>query len=231
MKKNFSDITEQIQQYLFDSAETLEKCQAFADQMVELSNRMVKTFVEGHKVLIAGNGGSAADSQHIAGELISQMRTKKVRRGLPVIALPSSLSTLTAASNDFGYEAAIAREVDAFGQKGDILWVLSTSGNSQNILDAIAIAKSRQMWIVGFTGESGGAIGEFCDMLFNVPHTDTPVIQQCHSTMAHIICTLVEEQVEEREYLPVVKPLASKRRFQSVLKDIKKGAMLWPIIF
>lgn len=223
MKQDFSDVTEGIRQYLFESADTIEKCQAFADQIVALSNVLVKAFVSGNKVLIAGNGGSYADAQHIAGELISQMRTKKIRKGLPAIALPSSLATLTAASNDFGYEVAIAREVDAFGQKGDVFWVMSTSGNSKNILDAIAIAKSRQMLIVGFTGESGGEMGEFCDILFNVPHTDTPVIQQCHYTMAHMICTLVEEHMDDREYLPMVKPLTSKKRFQSVLKDIKKG--------
>jgi D-sedoheptulose 7-phosphate isomerase len=209
-----------IREYLFESAEILEKCLVFENDMIEAAQLIAKTFVNDGRLLIVGNGGSCADAQHVAGELVSKFT--KDRRALPAIALPSSLPTLTAASNDYGYNLAMAREVDAFGRTGDILWAISTSGNSKNVLQAIEIAKARGMKIFGFTGESGGEMEKSCDILFNVPSQSTPIIQQGHHTIAHLICELIENLLPDREYLPEVKVPSKKYSFKNVLNRIKK---------
>lgn len=144
----------------------------------------------GGKILLAGNGGSAADAQHIAGEFVSRFAFD--RPGLPAIALTTDTSILTAIGNDYGYEKLFARQVQAHGQKGDVLIGYSTSGKSPNVLMAFEEARARGMVTIGLTGNRGGPMVELCDHLLEVPSADTPRIQEGHAVLGHILCGLVE---------------------------------------
>lgn len=145
------------------------------------------------KVLFCGNGGSAADAQHLAAELSGRFYFD--RPPLFAEALHVNTSYLTAVANDYGYAEVFARLVRAMGEPGDVLIALSTSGNSPNILEAIAAAKAQKMVVLGFTGQTGGAMVERCDVLLNVPSTDTPRIQECHLLLGHILCEVVEQEL------------------------------------
>ena len=145
----------------------------------------------GHKLLFCGNGGSAADSQHWAAEIVG--RFQKERAGMPAIALTTDTSILTAIGNDYGYDRIFARQVEALGQEGDVLVALSTSGNSPNVLAAIGVAKARGMKVVGFTAQGGGAMAELCDVLLAVPTKVTARAQEIHEIMGHIMCEILEE--------------------------------------
>ena len=151
---------------------------------------MQTAFQQGGKVLFCGNGGSAADAQHIAAELSG--RFYKNRKPLFAEALHVNSSFVTAVANDYGYDEVYARMVEAAGRKGDILVAISTSGNSPNILRAIDMAHEMGMKVVGLTGESGGKMAETSDILINIPSTDTPRIQEAHILCGHIVCELVE---------------------------------------
>ena len=144
----------------------------------------------GHKVLLAGNGGSAADAQHIAGEFVSRFAFD--RPGLPAIALTTDTSILTAIGNDYGYEKLFARQVQAHAQKGDVFIVYSTSGNSGNVIAAMQEAKRRGVVVIAMTGNRGGSMKELCDHYLDVPSADTPKIQEGHAVLGHILCGLVE---------------------------------------
>ena len=144
-----------------------------------------------HKIWFCGNGGSAADAQHIAAELSG--RFYQDRAPLPAEALHVNTSYLTAVANDYGYDVVYSRLLRGVGQKGDVLFAISTSGNSVNILNAIEVAKEKGMIVVGMTGEKGGKMREVCDILLNVPSNDTPRIQESHILLGHIICQLIEE--------------------------------------
>lgn len=150
----------------------------------------------GGKIFLAGNGGSAADAQHIAGELVSRFAFD--RPGLPAIALTTDSSILTAISNDYGYERVFARQIQAHGNKGDIFIGYSTSGKSSNILRAFEEAHSRGVVCVGLTGNHGGRMRELCDVLLEVPSGDTPKIQEGHLVLGHILCGLIEEALFQR---------------------------------
>lgn len=145
------------------------------------------------KILLAGNGGSAADAQHIAGEFVSRFAFD--RPGLPAIALTTDTSILTAIGNDYGYEKLFARQVQAHGQKGDVFIGYTTSGTSPNILRAFEEARARGVVCVGLTGNRGGPLRELCDYLLEVPSADTPRIQEGHALLGHILCGLVEEAI------------------------------------
>jgi D-sedoheptulose 7-phosphate isomerase len=147
----------------------------------------------GGRVLLAGNGGSAADAQHIAGEFVSRFNFD--RPGLSAIALTTDTSILTAIGNDYGYEQLFARQVQAHGNKGDVFIGYSTSGKSPNILKAFAEARARGMVCIGFTGNRGGPMGELCDHLLAVPSSQTPKIQEGHLVLGHILCGLVESTI------------------------------------
>lgn len=147
----------------------------------------------GGKVLLAGNGGSAADAQHIAGEFVSRFAFD--RPGLPAIALTTDTSILTAIGNDYGYEKLFARQVQAHGNKGDIFIGYSTSGKSSNILRAFEEARAKGMICVGFAGNRGGPMRELCDFLLEVPSSVTPKIQEGHLVLGHILCGLVEKAI------------------------------------
>jgi D-sedoheptulose 7-phosphate isomerase len=145
---------------------------------------------DGGKLLIAGNGGSAGDAQHIAGEFV--VRLLDDRDPLPAIALTTDSSVLTAAGNDYGYDQVFARQVRALGRSGDVLLVISTSGNSPNILAALEAARAAKLLAYGFGGESGGRMAHLCDLLLRVPSPMTAIVQQVHITAAHILCAKVE---------------------------------------
>ncbi len=163
-------------------------------QTVEtISQAVVNAFKADHKVWFCGNGGSAADAQHLAAELSGRFYYD--REPLFAEALHVNTSYITAVGNDYGYEEVYARLVRAKGRKGDILFCISTSGNSPNILKAIEVAKSRDILVVGMTGKTGGKMGAMCDFLLNVPSKDTPRIQESHILLGHIICQLVEERL------------------------------------
>lgn len=146
----------------------------------------------GNKILFCGNGGSAADAQHLAAEFSGRFYID--RKALPAEALHVNTSYLTAVANDYSFDVVYSRLVDGIGQVGDILIGLSTSGNSQNIINALQTAKSKGMTTISFTGETGGKMKDNSDILLNVPSTDTPRIQESHIMIGHIICQLVEQK-------------------------------------
>jgi D-sedoheptulose 7-phosphate isomerase len=162
--------------------ETIENC-------VEV---IVKAFQNGNKLLFCGNGGSAADAQHLAAEFSG--RFYKDRDALPAEALHCNTSYLTAVANDYSYDVIYSRLIKGIGLKGDVLIGLSTSGNSKNIVAAFEMAKEKGMITIGFTGIDGGKMKDCSDYLINVPSNDTPRIQESHITVGHIICELVEEK-------------------------------------
>ncbi len=145
------------------------------------------------KILMAGNGGSAADAQHLSAEFSG--RFYKDRKPLFAEALHVNSSYLTAVANDYGYDEVYSRLIEAKGRKNDVFWAFSTSGNSQNIIKALEKAKDQEMFTIGFTGETGGKMKSLVDFLIAVPSTDTPRIQECHILVGHIICELVEEKL------------------------------------
>jgi D-sedoheptulose 7-phosphate isomerase len=153
-------------------------------------------FKTGNRVYFCGNGGSAADAQHLAAEFSGRFYTD--RKALPAEALHCNTSYLTAVANDYGYEVVYSRMIDGIGKSGDILVGLSTSGNSVNIIRAFETAKEKGMTTVAFAGMTGGQMKSVSDYLINIPSTDTPRIQECHIMVGHIICQLVEEKMYPR---------------------------------
>lgn len=149
------------------------------------------------KLLFAGNGGSAADAQHWAGELVSRFYYD--RPGLPAIALTTDSSILTAIGNDYGYERTFSRQVEALGRAGDVLVLISTSGNSPNVLRAAEAGRARGLRIIGFTGQGGGGLAAACDLCLQVPSTDTPRIQEGHEFLGHLLCALIEAELFPRD--------------------------------
>jgi len=155
------------------------------------SELMVKVLSSGNKILLVGNGGSAADAQHIAAELTG--RYKSERKGLPAIALTTDTSALTAISNDYGYGRVFDRQVEALANPGDLLIGISTSGNSDNIISAFRLAKELKCATLGMSGRSGGKMNEVCDLNLIIPSDDTPRIQEMHILIGHILCQAVDD--------------------------------------
>lgn len=153
---------------------------------------IVSAFKNGNRVYFCGNGGSAADAQHLAAEFSGRFYTD--RKALPAEALHCNTSYLTAVANDYGYDVVYARIIDGIGEKGDVLVGLTTSGNSANIVKAFEVAKEKGMITIGFTGLTGGQMKSVSTWLINIPSTDTPRIQESHIMVGHIICQLVEEK-------------------------------------
>ena len=171
---------------------TIEKTiETLIPSVEEASRMLVETLKNGHKVLLCGNGGSAADAQHIAAELTG--RYKSERRGLPGIALTTDTSALTAISNDYGYDHVFDRQVEALANKGDLLIGISTSGNSKNIISAFKVAKELGCHCLGLSGRDGGAMNEVCDLNIVVPSDDTPRIQEMHILIGHTLCQAVDD--------------------------------------
>jgi len=166
---------------------------AFAPLLLEVCEVCVESYRKGGKLLIAGNGGSAADAQHFAGELVSRFEFD--RAPLSAIALTTDTSILTAIGNDYGYRDVFSRQIMAHGRNGDIFVAISTSGNSGNILDAIVTARKAGMIIVGLSGQTGGEMKALCDYCICAPSASTPRIQECHLVIEHTICGYIEEAI------------------------------------
>ncbi|WP_345972452.1 D-sedoheptulose 7-phosphate isomerase [Sulfurimonas diazotrophicus] len=164
-----------------------------SDLIREVSAKCIAVYKNGNKTLIAGNGGSAADAQHIAGEFVSKFYFD--RPGLASIALTTDTSILTAIGNDYGYEKLFSRQVQANSVEGDMFIGISTSGNSQNVVEALKTCKEKGIVTVGLTGENGGEMAELCDYCIKVPSNETPRVQEAHILIGHIICSVVEEEL------------------------------------
>ena len=195
-KKSIQDQTKKtITQELEAHKNTIEAVLLQMQKPIEeASEIIVDTLKNGHKVLLCGNGGSAADAQHIAAELTG--RYKSQRKGLPAIALTTDTSALTAISNDYGYQRVFDRQVEALASKGDLLIGISTSGNSQNVLSALTLAQKMGCSTLGFTGCDGGAMATLCTLNLIVPSNDTPRIQEMHILFGHILCQIVDDAFE-----------------------------------
>jgi D-sedoheptulose 7-phosphate isomerase len=152
-----------------------------------------QTISSGGKLLICGNGGSAADAQHYAAEMVARLYQRE-RPAIAAIALTTDTSVLTAIANDYGFEQVFARQIEALGKKGDVLWAISTSGNSHNILAAIKKARQNGMLVVSFTGQ-GGKMADMSDVVLSVPSVNTMRIQEIHLVLGHVLCKLVEEML------------------------------------
>jgi len=164
------------------------------DQLGNIENAaeaLIRAYRSGNKVLIFGNGGSAADSQHMAAELVG--RFKKERPAIPAIALSTDTSALTALANDYGYATVFSRQVEALGKKGDVAFGISTSGNSENVIAAVRKAKSIGMKTISLTGCGGGELKKECEFSIVVDSKDTPRIQESHITIIHILCQMIED--------------------------------------
>ena len=185
-----------IKDYFLDSQRTIQLM--IEDEQIIKSTELaadvcISALNRGNKILLAGNGGSAADCQHIAGELVSRFEFD--RPGLPAMALTVDSSILTAIGNDYGYEKLFARQLQALAKPGDVFFAYSTSGKSPNILKALEFAKSSGIPTIGFTGNRQGPMNNLCDHLLAVPSSETPKIQEGHLVLGHIICGLIENSI------------------------------------
>ena len=159
--------------------------------IAEIARLLTETFKRGGKLLVMGNGGSAADSQHFVAEIVSRFRME--RRGLPAIALSTDTSILTAIGNDYGFDMVFRRQVEALAVPGDMVFGISTSGNSTNVRNALELARDNGCCTVALLGRDGGSIKSVCDLALIVPSNDTPRVQEGHITIIHIVCDLVEQ--------------------------------------
>ena len=182
-------IEQRFKEHIAVSSKSLLECQ---DQIIKVSNLLIEVLESGNKLLICGNGGSAADSQHFAAELVSSFSKNKNRNGIPAIALTTDTSVITAYSNDFDFEGIFARQVNALGFPGDCLVVLSTSGNSKNCIKAVEEAKAKGLRTVALLGDSG-LLRNLADQVISVPSSNTQNIQEMHILTYHILSELIEE--------------------------------------
>ena len=162
-----------------------------------MADRIIGVFRSGGRVYILGNGGSAADAQHIAAELLG--RFKRDRRALPAVALTTDASTLTAISNDLGYENVFARQIEGLVTPRDVVWALSVSGSSPNVLAGVAAARGREASVIGFTSRRGAKLAELCELCLQVDHESSDRVQEVHALAYHLICERVEQAFAEAE--------------------------------
>jgi D-sedoheptulose 7-phosphate isomerase len=165
------------------------------EKIAEAARACIESVQNGGTIFWAGNGGSAADAQHMAAELVG--RFKRERRAIKSIALTTNTSNLTAIGNDYGYEFTFDRQLEAFAKAGDVLFAISTSGNSANVLRAAEMARKADMKVIALTGKTGGKLAPLASILLNVPSTDTARIQESHLLMEHLICDCIEQSVVE----------------------------------
>jgi D-sedoheptulose 7-phosphate isomerase len=183
MKKYFKESSDLKMKFIEDNE----------DKIIDSINIITDALKNGNKILICGNGGSAADSQHFAAEIVG--RYKLERKGYPAIALSTDTSILTAIGNDYGFEKIFERQIEALGNKGDILIGISTSGNSKNVINAVNIAKNMGIYTIGLLGKDGGKLNNLVDLPLVVPSNNTPRVQECHLTIYHVICEEVEKKL------------------------------------
>lgn len=165
----------------------LRECAA---AVTDSGERICRALHDGRTVLVCGNGGSAADAQHLAGEIVG--RFLKERRAYPAVALSTDTSILTAVGNDYGFDVVFSRQVEALGREGDVLIAISTSGQSPNILNALRAAREKRMTCIGLTGRTGGEMPALCDACVTIPHPDTPRIQEMHILTIHAWCAMFD---------------------------------------
>lgn len=182
-------VAQRLHDHLNVLARTIDELEK-NDVLYKMAERAVLALSDGKKILFCGNGGSAADAQHMAAEIVG--RFQKERQAMAAIALTTDTSILTAVGNDYGYEEIFVRQVEGLGQRGDILFAYSTSGNSKNVIKAVLAAKEKGMHTFGFLGGSGGELVDLCDISFVVPDPVTARIQEMHLLGGHIFCELVE---------------------------------------
>ena len=183
-----------IEKEFLGHLETIQKViETMNKPLQEASQLAVDTLKAGNKILLFGNGGSAADAQHIAAELTGRYKTE--RRGLPAIALTTDTSALTAIGNDYGYDRVFDRQVEALASKGDLLIGISTSGNSKNVINAFKIGQEIGCKTIGLSGRDGGAMNDYCDINLVVPSNDTPRIQEMHILFGHTICQIIDNEL------------------------------------
>lgn len=177
----------------FEVVQSIYNDDLLLDKIEKVALVIVETYKNEGKVLVAGNGGSAADAQHICGELINRFYFD--RPGLPCIALSTDTSVLTAVGNDFSFDKIFWKQIEANGKKGDVFIGISTSGNSKNIIEAMKLCREKGITTVGLTGGKEGKMDEFCDHIIKIPSIETPRIQESHIIVYHIICAIVEESI------------------------------------
>ena len=182
-----------IKEFLAHQETIVKVIETMQKPLLEASKLAVETLRAGNKILLCGNGGSAADAQHIAAELTGRYKTE--RRGLPGIALTTDTSALTAIGNDYGYDRIFDRQVEALANKGDLIIGISTSGNSKNIVNVLKLGRELDCKTVGFSGYKGGVMNELCDINLIVPSNNTPRIQEMHILFGHIICQIVDNKI------------------------------------
>ncbi len=192
-----NDVKEPIDEHIAKHTAAVQSVRRQQDVLETMAGVLVKAFRDGGCCYLVGNGGSAADCQHIAGELISRLRPGDPRPSLPAVALTTDTSILTAIGNDYSFEVAFRRQVEGLVREGDVLWALSTSGNSRNVLLAVEEARRRGATILGFTGGEGGELRETADHCLVVEAETTDRIQEGHQLAYHIICYLVEAAFRE----------------------------------
>lgn len=175
---------------LREHAEVTSKLAAAGGVLDQIIAALLECLRGGNRVFVLGNGGSAADAQHIAGELLGRFRME--RNAMPVMALTTDTSTLTAIGNDLGFERIFARQIEGLVRAGDIVWILSTSGNSPNVLEAARTAAALGACVLGFSGESGGKLAALCEVIFLAPHRSSDRIQEAHQLAYHYVCERVE---------------------------------------
>lgn len=170
--------------------ESLKECNSVVNEALEVLQNAAK---KGQKFIFCGNGGSAADSQHLAAEMVGRFKIE--RTPFPAMALSTNTSSITAIGNDYGYDVVFQRQIEAFGNKGDVLFAISTSGNSENICLAASKAKELGLSVIGLTGHSGGKLAQLCDVSIKVPSNETCHIQEMHIAIGHYLCMKVEEEL------------------------------------
>jgi len=185
---------DRVRAYLEETAETARRtADACADDVARAAELLVNALLDGGKILLCGNGGSAADSQHLAAELVSTLTVDNRRPAIPAIALTTDTSILTAIANDFGFEGVFARQVEALGRPGDVLIGISTSGNSADVVKAFEQAEAQGLHRIALTGESGGTLAPITDVAIRVPSRETSHIQECHIAIGQLLAFMVEE--------------------------------------
>ncbi|MEY4482967.1 MAG: hypothetical protein RL693_419 [Verrucomicrobiota bacterium] len=185
-----------IKNHLKEHVVTMEKLEAHAAFIEDLAKRILTSLDAGGKVIFFGNGGSAADAQHLAAEFV--VRYRQNRRALAGIALSTDTSILTACANDFGFETIYARQIEALAQPGDVVIGISTSGNSANVVQGLQAAKDKQCLTVAFTAQEGGECATIAELAFRAPSTVTARAQECHLFVGHVLCDLIEEAIVEK---------------------------------
>jgi D-sedoheptulose 7-phosphate isomerase len=192
--KNITDLVRDRVQESIRVKQALLSNAVFHELVAKAAMQIVKALHAGGKVLFCGNGGSAADAQHLAAEFTG--RYLKERRALPALALHTNTSSVTAIGNDYGFDLVFARQLEALGKEGDVLVGISTSGNSRNVIRAMEVAKAKSIYTIALTG-SGGKMKDLADCAICIPSDETPRIQECHILTGHIICEIAEEMLTE----------------------------------